>query len=85
MNNEKPMYIRVLAVISVIILVALYVITLVCAIIGNGWFMRVFMAAVAATIILPVIIHLFMVMNNIRKGGKMMGEAYDYKKDDENK
>jgi len=73
---------RVLAIAGVVIIVALYIATLVFAIIGSGYFTNMFIAAVAATIAVPVILHLFMMMNNVREGRDVLDEAYSYKNKD---
>lgn len=82
--KDKNIVKRIMAIVAVVIIVALYILTLVCAIIGNGYFMQVFMAAIAATILLPCLIHIYMMMVNVKNGGRTMDEVYSYKKKDEN-
>ena len=69
---------RILAAAGIVILLGLYILTLVTALAG-GPFMGVFMAALAATIVLPIIIHLFLMINNARNGKSVMDEPYKYK------
>ena len=47
---------QVLAILGIILLVSLYFITLICAITDNTATMQVFMAAVFATVVIPVLI-----------------------------
>lgn len=70
---------RILAMAGVILLVGLYIAALVFAIIGSGYFKNMFIAAVAATIAVPVIIHLFMMMNNVKEGRSVGDETYSYR------
>ena len=53
---------RVLAIIGIIILLGLYVATLVVAIAGGPNFLPMLQACLVATVAVPVIIHLFLVM-----------------------
>ena len=69
---------RVLAIAGIVILAGLYITTLVTAI-ARGPFMPVFMASLAATIALPITIHLFLMINNARNGRSVMDEPYNYK------
>lgn len=62
MNKTK----RILAIIGVILLVALYLGTLVLAILGKDFF-PMFMAALSTTIALPVILWLYTLMQQSRK------------------
>lgn len=57
---------QILAIIGVILLVALYLSTLVLAILGKDFF-PMFMAALATTIALPVILWLYTLMQQSRK------------------
>ena len=52
---------QMLAMIGVVLLVALYLVTLVLAVLGKDFF-PMFMAALATTIILPVILWLYTLM-----------------------
>ena len=70
---------RVLAVIGIIVILAMYITTLVAVIIGNGFADRFFVASLVCTIVVPVMIHLFLMMNNARKGKSWLGETYSYK------
>ena len=51
---------RIMAILCIVILVALYVVTLITAIIGSPVSNELFMAAVAANIILPVMMWVFL-------------------------
>ena len=67
---------RILAIICIVILVALYGVTLVAAIIGNPASSEIFMAAVAANIILPVMMWIYLQTAKYfkRKGEKIREE-----------
>lgn len=60
---------QILAIIGVILLVALYLVTLVLACLGKDFF-PMFMAALATTIVLPVILWLYTLMEKSRKEKK---------------
>lgn len=60
---------QILAMIGVILLVALYLGTLVLAILGKEFF-PMFMAALATTIVLPVILWLYTLLEKSRKEKK---------------
>ena len=47
---------QILAITGIILLVSLYIITLICAITDNTATMRVFMASIFASIVIPVLI-----------------------------
>lgn len=70
MNKTK----RILAMIGVILLVALYLGTLVLAILGKDFF-PMFMAALATTIALPVILWLYTLMQQSRKDKNEKNES----------
>ncbi len=70
---------RVLALAGVVLIVALYISTLVLAVIGSEKTMNLFLLSVLMTIMVPVIIHLFLMLSNVRKGKSVMGETYDYR------
>ena len=57
---------QILAIIGIILLVALYLCTLVLAVLGKAFF-TVFMAALVLNIALPVILWLFTLMQKSRK------------------
>lgn len=57
---------QILAIIGIILLVALYLCTLVLAVLGKAFF-TVFMAALVLSIALPVILWLFTLMQKSRK------------------
>ncbi len=58
---------RILAMAGVIILVGLYASTLVFALMNNEHSMRLFMASIYATIIIPVMIYGYMALYKIAK------------------
>lgn len=70
---------RILALSGVVILVAMYLLTLVFALMKNEYSMRMFIASVAATIAVPLIIHLFLMINNVREGRKLFDNPYTYR------
>ncbi|MCR4908392.1 MAG: hypothetical protein K5985_06120 [Lachnospiraceae bacterium] len=70
---------RILALAGVVLLAALYIASLVFAVIGSPWAMRLFLLSVLLTIIIPVMIHLLLMMINIRRGKKLYDEPYSYK------
>ncbi len=70
---------RIAALIGVIVLFLMYASTLVLAIIGNENTINLFMASIACTIMVPIIIHLFLMLLNARKGKNVMDETYSYK------
>ena len=75
---------RIAALIAVILLAGMYLLTLVLAVLGNENTLNLFIASVACTVMVPIIIHLFMMLLNARKGKNVMDETYSYKeKDDE--
>ena len=67
---------RIMAISCIVILVALYVITLITAIIGSPVSNEMFMAAVAANIILPVMMWVYLQTAKYfkRKGEKIREE-----------
>lgn len=70
---------RIMAMIVIVILAGLYLTAFVSALLGFEGYMTVLTAALAATVILPVTIHLFLMINNARKGKSVMDEPYAYK------
>ncbi len=74
---------RILALAGVILLAALYVASLIFALIGSPYAMRLFLLSVLLTIIVPVMIHLLLMMMNIRRGKKLYDEPYSYREPDE--
>lgn len=72
-NDKRGIHMKkakqVLAMIGVILLVALYLGTLVLAILGKDFF-PMFMAALATTLVLPVILWLYTLMEKSRKEKK---------------
>ena len=68
---------QVLAMIGVILLVALYLGTLVLAILGKDFF-PMFMAALATTLVLPVILWLYTLMEKSRKEKKEKNQPIEW-------
>ena len=71
---------RILAMAGVVILAALYISTLLLALIGSEKAMQLLIVAVFCTIAIPVMIHLFLMMLNARQGRNVYDEPYDYKR-----
>ena len=71
---------RILAMVGVIILAALYISTLVLALIGSEKTMQLLIVAIFCTIAIPVMIHLFLMMLNARHGRSVYDETYDYRR-----
>lgn len=69
---------RILAILGVVLLVGMYIATLIFAIIGNGYFKNLFALSLALTIAVPVILHLALVMSNVKKGKDVMDNPYSY-------
>lgn len=70
---------RGLAIALVVLLVGLYISTLVFAIIGSGLFMTLFTVSLAATVAVPIIIHLFLMLLNVRNGRSLWANPYTYR------
>lgn len=71
---------RILAILGVILLAALYVITLICAITDNTDTMRMFTASVVATVVIPVLIWVYTFIYKLLKnhyGPDSRGESSD--------
>ena len=75
---------RILALIGVILIAGMYIATLILALIGSSNTMNLFLLSILLTIMVPLIIHLFLMMLNARNGKSVMDETYSYreKKDD---
>ena len=71
---------RALALVTVIILISLYIAAAVLAILGDPRAAKFSIACVLVTIMLPIIIHIFLVLTNVRKGNGILDEPYSYKK-----
>ena len=70
---------RIAALTGVILLAGMYLLTLILAVLGNENTVNLFIASVACTIMVPIMIHLFMMLLNARKGKNVMDETYSYK------
>ena len=71
---------RIAALMGVILLFLMYALTLVFALMGSENTVKFFMISLVSTIMVPIIIHLFLMMLNARKGKNVMDETYSYKK-----
>ncbi|MCR5627674.1 MAG: hypothetical protein K6F99_10165 [Lachnospiraceae bacterium] len=76
---------RILAWIAIILLAGLYISTLVFALIGSELTMKLLIISGFCTFAIPVLIHIFLMMLNIRSGHGIYDETYSYKtkKDDD--
>lgn len=70
---------RILALAGVILIAGMYISTLVLAIMGSEKTMPLFLLSILCTIMVPLIIHLFMMLKNARRGRNVMDEPYPYK------
>ncbi|SKB49190.1 hypothetical protein SAMN06296386_101242 [Lachnospiraceae bacterium] len=70
---------RIIAILGILILVGLYAAAFVLAILDSPNSGRMFMAAIVCTVMIPVMIHLFLMMNNARKGKDVLDETYSYR------
>ena len=76
---------RIAALIAVLFILLLYIAAIVLAVMNDPRFVRFFVFCVICTIALPVIIHLFLMMKNVKDGKSVMDETYRFKeKPDEN-
>jgi hypothetical protein len=57
----------------------MYAATLILAVAGSEHTMNLFMLSILLTILVPLIIHLFLMMLNVRKGRGIMDETYTYR------
>ncbi|MBR5376728.1 MAG: hypothetical protein IK139_05555 [Lachnospiraceae bacterium] len=70
---------RILALIGVILIAGMYIATLVLAIAGSDRTVPFFLLSILCTIMVPLIIHLFMMLRNARRGKNVMDEPYTYR------
>ena len=77
------MFKRVLAIAGVVILVLMYIATFVLAIMNHPDTGKLLMAAIVCTVFIPVMIHLLLMMNNVRKGKNVFDEPYSYREEKE--
>lgn len=86
MNQSKPK--RIAAITGIVLLAALYLVTLCLAIFGNEHTNTWFMACIAATIIVPILIYVYLWLYKMLKkdvadaAEKAMAEQQDQKEDD---
>lgn len=74
---------RILALTGVIILVLLYLCTLVFSFLKSEFAKHLFLASLLSTIAVPLIIHLFMMMTNSRRGRGILENPYPYRDKEE--
>ena len=72
---------RILALIAIILLVLMYVSSFILALMNHPDSGKLLMASVVCTVFVPVLIHLFLMMNNVRKGKGLYDETYSYKEE----
>ncbi|MBO4374754.1 MAG: hypothetical protein J5829_06575 [Lachnospiraceae bacterium] len=70
---------RILAMAGVILIAGMYIATLVLALMGSRNTVSLFLLSILCTIMVPLIIHLFMMLRNVRRGKNVMDEPYPYK------
>ncbi|MBR1877077.1 MAG: hypothetical protein IJ805_08220 [Lachnospiraceae bacterium] len=70
---------RISALIGVIIIFLMYLATLILAVMGSEKTVNLFLLSILCTIMVPLIIHLFLMLNNARHGKSVMDEPYPYK------
>lgn len=70
---------RILALIGVIILVSLYILTLVFALTKSAYSFQLFLVSAFCTIAIPFMIHLLLILINVKNGGKILDNPYKYK------
>lgn len=70
---------RIFAMAGVILLVLLYLCTLIFAFLKSDYAKHLFFACVAATIAIPLMIHFFMMMTNIKRGKGVFDNPYPYR------
>ena len=77
---------RILALTGAILIAGMYIATLILALTGSGNTMNLFLLSILLTIMVPLIIHFFLMMLNARHGRGVYDEPYDYKrkKEDDN-
>ncbi len=73
---------RIAAIVGIVLLVLLYVSAFVLAVMNHPDSGRMLMAAIVSTVFIPVLIHLFLMMNNARKGKGIYDEPYSYREKD---
>ncbi len=70
---------RILALVAVILLLGLYVAAFILSFMNHPDSGKFFLAAILCTIIIPVMIHMLLMMNNARKGKSVLDEPYSYR------
>ncbi|MBO6146282.1 MAG: hypothetical protein J6O70_01745 [Lachnospiraceae bacterium] len=70
---------RILALTGAILIAGMYIATLILALTGSGNTMNLFLLSILLTIMVPLIIHFFLMMLNARNGKNIMDETYSYR------
>ena len=73
---------RIAAMTAALLLIGMYIATLVFALTGSPLSSKLFIASVICTFVVPIIIHLFLMINNAREGRGVMDETYSHQKKD---
>ncbi|MBO6148860.1 MAG: hypothetical protein J6O55_05935 [Lachnospiraceae bacterium] len=79
---------RILALLGVIILIALYISSLVLSLLKHPLAGRLFLSALLCTIIIPIFLHIVFLLLGAMKGKGLLDETYSYrdsKKEDDAK
>ncbi len=72
---------RILALIAIILLVLMYMSSFILALMNHPDSGKLLMVSIVCTVFVPVLIHLFLMMNNVRKGKGLYDETYSYKEE----
>jgi len=72
---------RILALAAVVLLVLMYLSSFILALMNHPDSGKLLMASIVCTVFVPVLIHLFLMMRNVRKGKGLYDETYSYKED----
>lgn len=70
---------RILAIAGVVLLAGLYIATLVAAIMGVEKWHTLFWVSLWGTVVVPIAIHLALILENVRKGKRVLDEPYSYR------
>lgn len=74
---------RILAIAGVILLVLLYLCTLIFALMKSEYAKYLFIASLASTVAVPLMIHFFLMMANIKRGRGIFDNPYPYRDQEE--
>lgn len=73
---------RIAALCGVILIALLWIATLILAVTASPNTVHLFLLSLLLTVMIPIIIHLFLMMYNARKGRSIMSETYTYRDKD---